>query len=135
MIRSSIRKAFVYKLTEDFDSIESKDLVENREFVPPISSPWIRLTIRFGDVFDGELGGGIDIEGGIAFIDVFVPKNSGDNEGLDYSETLRSLFKDEDLTYDGMVVPCQKVDIETIGGEDDYYHQQVRVHFYNFVQK
>ena len=132
MKRSEIRKAFVLKLNE-YDVIESKDLIENREFDPPLDDPWIRLTIRFGDVFDGELGGGIDVEGGIAYIDIFVPKNTGDNVGLDYAEDLRALFKDKDITYDGKVVACQMVDIDTIGGEDDYYHHQVKVNFYNFV--
>lgn len=132
MKRSEIRKAFVLKINE-YDDIASKSLSENADFIPPVSSPWLRLTLRYGDVFGGELGGGIDVEGGIAFIDVFMPKNTGDNVGLDYADDIRSLFKDTDLSYNGKTVSCQKVDIDTIGGEDDYYHHQVRVNFYNFV--
>lgn len=117
---------------------DQKNLIENDSFQPPSEEDWIRLTIGYGDCFDGELGeGGISLEGGIAFIDIFVVKDKGDTAGNTYAESLRSLFRSKDITYlDGSTthkVSCQLVDIEPLGVDENYSHTQVRVNFYNIV--
>jgi hypothetical protein len=142
MTRNNILKTFKNALVNwNLMTASQKNLSENpiNTYQPPVDGDWIRLYVGYGDVFGGELGGGIDIEGGIAFIDVFTHKGSGDIPGNTYAESLRDLFKDTDITYnDGLTthtVPCQQVDIEPLGVEieGNYNHTQVRVYFYNFV--
>lgn len=134
MKRVDVRKTIVNHINQ-FTGITVKSLVENQDFTPPLDKPSLRLTIRFGRAFGGELGGGVDIESGIAFIDIFVPKNTGDNASLEYAESLRDYCKDEDITYKGNTVSFQIVDIEPVGVEENHYRHQVRVNFYNFVSK
>lgn len=114
-----------------------KCLIENNEYQQPEDSDWMRMTLGYGDLFDGELGGGTSIENGLAFIDIFVVKDKGDVSGNVYAESLRSLFKDKDITYsEGSTVHrvrCGLVDVEPLGVDGDYNHLQVRVKFENFV--
>lgn len=119
-------------------SANQKNLIENDSYEPPTELDWIRLTLGYGDCFDGELGqGGISLESGIAFIDIFVVKDKGDTAGNIYAESLRSLFRSQSISYvEGSTtyrVYCQLVDIEPLGVDENYSHTQVRVKFENVV--
>lgn len=138
MNRNNINKVFYYTMSNwSLMTSTQKNLIENSDYEPPSDSDWVRMTLGYGDTFPGELGGGIDWEAGIAFIDVFVVKDKGDVAGNEYAESLRTLFKDNEISYtEGLTtytVDCRNVDIEPLGVDGDFNHTQVRVYFYNFV--
>ncbi|GAF80483.1 unnamed protein product [marine sediment metagenome] len=132
MTREEIRKAFVSDLISWDGVIDAyKDLTENRKFEPPEDKTWVRLTLRYGESFVGELGvGGIDIEGGIAFIDIFTVVDKGDSEGNELGEDLRARYKKQDIGD----VSCNEVSIHPLGSDELYSHTQVQVIFNNFIE-
>lgn len=139
MNRNDIFKVFYYTMSNwSLMSSAQKNLIENDEYTPPPDSDWVRMTIGYGDEFDGELGElGCSIEGGITFIDLFIVKDKGDTAGNIYAESLRSLFRRKDITYtEGSVIYsvfCKSVDIEPLGIDGDYARIQVRANFDNIV--
>lgn len=140
MDHNDIHKIFYYNLSNWGQMTSSqKNLIENDEYTPPEASDWMRLTIGYGDEFGPELGdGGLSIESGIAFIDLFIVKDKGDTPGNIYADSLRNLFRRKDVTYsEGSTTYslfCHSVDIEPLGIEDEFSRIQIRVNFENFIE-
>ena len=126
-----IRKAFVDKIIDNvtFVSQTNMQLSENKKISPQSDQEWLRLTVRTGASFDGEIGG-IDWQRGIAFVDIFYPLNEGDNTVMTHAQSLVPMFRNVDLLYD---VKCTTVDAVPMGEDNGFYKVQVAINFYHVI--
>lgn len=104
----------------------------NRDFDSTDKSSFLRITIKFGDTFEGEKSSdGVDIRFGVLFLDVFVLKGSGERVALTYAGGAETILRKKNI---GGVL-FGEVTTDSIGPESDtpFYHVQVRAPFNTFV--
>lgn len=104
----------------------------NRDFDPTGKSSFMRVTLKFGDTFEGEKqSGGVDIRYGLLFLDIFVTKGSGERVALAYASGAETVFRKKTINN----VIFREVTTDSIGPEPttNFYHVQVRAPFNTFV--
>jgi len=105
----------------------------NKGFDPSDDNDWIRPTIKMGDTFEGEKGeDGVGIRTGVLFVDIFVPKGTGNKAALDYSIKIERLFRKKNLDNIIFDEPSTN-DIGVYGTDSPYYQVQVKTPFWAWV--
>ena len=104
----------------------------NKNFNPSDDDDWIRPIIKMGDTFEGEKGeDGVGIRTGILFIDIFVPKGTGNKAALTYSVKLERLFRKKNL--DNINFDEAATDDKGVYKDSPYYQVQIKVPFWAWV--
>ncbi len=102
----------------------------NHFFDPPENDYWIRLSIKFGSAFEGELGpNGVGVRTGVVMIDIFAPSGSGSKQALTYAATIEGLFRRKALS--GIIFG--EAETREIGDSEFGYQTQVTSNFYAFI--
>jgi hypothetical protein len=125
MSRVDINKTLLAHLLTGLVGIEVA--TPNHTFTPDPKTHWARATFKYSNAEFGDTE--TDLEDGFLYVDIFCPLNAGTHTGLGHAETVRTLFRNQDI---GGVV-CSSVDIDEKGSDGAFYHIQAVVNFFNFV--
>lgn len=131
MTPEEVRDAIIEKLYDNWT--ETEVAWPNRDFDGKTHEKYIRLSIKYGDAYEGEKGTtGIGFRPGVVMIDVFTPKNEGDSLGCEYAGDIEDIFRRAVLE-DYLVMG--EASTKDIGPEakTKFYHHQVQIPFTAFI--
>lgn len=75
------------------------------EPAPATGTAWVRFSIRAGDTLPASVGRTMSRTRGIAYLQIFVPKNSGNRVAKGHAEFFRGIFRHERIqACDGVIV-------------------------------
>lgn len=98
----------------------------NAKFTTPKDNKWLRITVIPGAKNNVHAGGQYKRTFGLCVIDVFYPKDSGDQTQLADVKLIQALYENLE------VGNAKCLEAEVINAEDEgiWYNQQVNINFY-----
>ena len=104
----------------------------NVQFSVPEDKRWFDLTFRNNEPVDAALGKGSQSRfTGVLYIDIYTPKDVGQDEAEAIYDWIAKLFNDAELDY----VDIMQVYVSTSGNDADSYRLQVAINWEADIDK
>ncbi len=121
--RNEIMKRYLTEFSGQFPIA-----LDNKKFVKPDGTKWVRLSIQFNSGAQDSLGKVTNrkfVKWGLVFVQVFTPSNKGTNDNDDLCHAALNLL--DGVRINNLWMYNGKID--TIGSDGEYYQQNVVVDF------
>lgn len=98
---------------------------ENVTFNTPNNSAWVRLNVLNGSSAYRAINS-LKRHLGLIIVQIFVPKDTGTNQGREYSDTVSAIFEGKKISD----VVCDVASIETIGTDSAWHQVNVTIPYW-----
>lgn len=118
----ALRQILCTRFVENFKKpapLQAEDFIatahENQPFTQPTEAPWARFSIAFGDRGEASIGTERERIGGVIFLQLFAPKQTGTKTITDAADKLAAIFDNWQYQADGWDIEVRRVTMSTIG--------------------
>jgi len=124
----SAREAIYQRFVDQWGG-SSAFTFDNEQFDPPAGVPWVRVSVRHSFGAQETLGGAPNrrfSRGGLIFVQVFVPLDSGNKAADALAQSARAIFEGTHFATD---VRCSDVTVREVGPSEGWFQTNVECSF------